>query len=216
VLLIVGKGPSRLELALWGGGRKAVNARDYQMGLRVVGRGLRSGRQGGCGSSTPLPICDGWMAFSSGYARYVRAGPEFHVWVCRARCRSCPSHALLPSFCLQGRLDSVEVIGPAVEAAVVNGIGTRSVARRAGVKHTTARSWCRRHHQRARRALARVSVIAAALRATTGIAGTSAEQAALSALRDLVSVLSPAAGIGEWPAVSLVTGGQWLAAMRPP
>ena len=32
------------------------------------------------------------------------------------------------------------------------GVGTRSVARRAGVRHTTARSWCWRHRQRARQA----------------------------------------------------------------
>jgi hypothetical protein len=161
------------------------------------------------------PACRAWMAFSSGYARYVRAGPVWRIWVRRARCRSCRSHALLPSFCLQGRLDGVEVIGPAVEAAVA-GVGARSVARRAGVKHTTARSWCRRHRQRARRALAVVTTVAAALGVGAGAAGGSAERAALSALTDLASVSGHAEEMGLWPAVSVVSDGKWLAAMRPP
>src|ERR1700736_859017 len=96
------------------------------------------------------PACGRWMIFWSGYGRWVRAGPVLRIWVRRARCPACGGrHGLLPSFCLLGRLDAVEVIGPAVEA-VAGGAGTRSVARGLGVTfaYTTVRGWWRRHRQR--------------------------------------------------------------------
>ena len=101
----------------------------------------------------PRPGCPGCaapMSFWSGYERSVRAGgPCRQLWVRRARCVSCrASHALVPSFCLVGRLDVVEVIGEVV-AAVVGGEGVRPVAARADVPHTTARGWVRRFARRA-------------------------------------------------------------------
>src|SRR5947208_12608307 len=58
------------------------------------------------------PACATAMALWSGYERSVRhRGPALKLWVRRARCRRCrASHARVPSFCLVGRLDAVEVI----------------------------------------------------------------------------------------------------------
>ena len=98
------------------------------------------------------PGCAGAMSFWSGYERSVRCGgPCLKLWVRRARCVPCrASHALLPSFCLVGRLDVVEVIGEAVAAVVVGvGVGVRTVAARLNVPHTTARDWVRRFLRRA-------------------------------------------------------------------
>lgn len=140
------------------------------------------------------PACGRWMIFWSGYGRWVRAGPVLRIWVRRARCPACGgSHGLLPSFCLLGRLDAVEVIGPAVEA-VAGGAGTRSVARGLGVTfaYTTVRGWWRRHRRR-------VGVLEVA----DGADG-------VEALKSVGGSVSAAVGIGVWPAVSLLSGGAWL------
>ncbi len=92
------------------------------------------------------------MSFWSGYERSVRhRGPFLKLWVRRARCRRCgASHALVPSFCLVGRLDDVEVLTSAVLTAVVGEArGVRPVAEEADVPHTTARDWVRRFCRRA-------------------------------------------------------------------
>ena len=45
------------------------------------------------------------MIFWSGYERFVRCGTDWRIWVRRAKCMTCQvSHALLPAFCLLGRL----------------------------------------------------------------------------------------------------------------
>ena len=66
------------------------------------------------------PACATPMVSWSGYERSVRQrGPALKLWVRRARCGRCrASHALVPSFCLVGRLDAVEVIGEALTAVV--------------------------------------------------------------------------------------------------
>ncbi|MDP9386344.1 MAG: DUF6431 domain-containing protein, partial [Actinomycetota bacterium] len=97
------------------------------------------------------PTCSAAMVFWSGYERSVRhAGPARKLWFRRARCRRCQaSHALVPSFCLVGRLDAVDVIGLAVTAVVGEGHGVRPVAAATDVPHTTARDWVRRFCRRA-------------------------------------------------------------------
>jgi hypothetical protein len=204
------RGASRYELALGGGARKAVAAYDHRMGLRPVSRGLRGGRQEGGGSPAALPGVWGWMMFWSGYGRWVRAGPVFWIWVRRARCRACggSSHALLPSFCLLGRLDAVEVIGPAVEA-VADGAGTRSVARGMGIAfaYTTVRGWWRRHRQR----VGLVEVVAGLGVSLPRLSAAVADEAdGVRALKTVGVSVSAAVGIGVWPAVSLLSGGAWL------
>jgi len=133
------------------------------------------------------------MTFWSGYGRDVRAGGVYRIWVRRARCRWCrSSHGLLPSFCLVGRLDSVEVIGPALKA-VAAGRGTRSVAAGLGptFPYTTVRGWWRRYRKRV---------------AVLGPAG------AVVAPETAARLLSTVGAVGVWPAVSLSSGGRWLAA----
>ena len=72
------------------------------------------------------------------------------LWIRRGRCSRClRSHALLPDFLLERRLDEVEVIGHALALGIVGGLGMRSVADRLGVPMTTARGWRRRFQLRA-------------------------------------------------------------------
>jgi hypothetical protein len=156
------------------------------------------------------PACGCWMMFWSGYGRWVRAGPVFRIWVRRARCGACggSSHALLPSFCLLGRLDAVEVIGPAVEA-VAGGAGTRSVARGMGIAfaYTTVRGWWRRHRQR----VGLVEVVAGLGVSLPRLSAAVADEAdGVRALKTVGVSVSAAVGIGVWPAVSLLSGGAWL------
>jgi hypothetical protein len=148
--------------------------------------------------------------FWSGYFRSVRSGAVLRIWVKRCRCGRCrSSHALLPSFCLVGRLDVVEVIGPALKA-VAGGSGTRPVA--VGVDglfaYTTVRGWWRRHRERGAWLW---GVVTAAARAwcvarPSGVSETDA----LAALEGVGVVVAAAVGVGLWPAVSLVSGGAWL------
>ena len=82
----------------------------------------------------------GW----SGYWRWVRGPDTGRLWIRRGRCSRClRSHALLPDFLLERRLDAVEVIGHALALGIVGGLGVRSVADRVEVPMTTARGWRR-------------------------------------------------------------------------
>jgi hypothetical protein len=89
------------------------------------------------------------MGFWGFYERDLRIGGIVRLTIRRVRCRRCAcSHALLPDFAAQGRLDSIEVIGAAIEA-MAEGTGARKAATVADVPHTTARSWRRRIEERA-------------------------------------------------------------------
>jgi hypothetical protein len=121
----------------------------WQTGLDVdayvaVGRELVVPRQACSG-------CGGRMQFWGWYERDVRVTAEVihRLVVRRVRCVDCQrSHAVLPGFVTWGRLDAVEVIGPALEAMCA-GAGMRGVAGGVGLKHTTVRDWRRRFAQRA-------------------------------------------------------------------
>lgn len=160
------------------------------------------------------------MSFWSGYERSVRAGgPCRQLWVRRARCVSCrASHALVPSFCLVGRLDVVEVIGEVV-AAVVGGEGVRPAAARADVPHTTARGWVRRF---ARRAAMLAAAFEAAVVEVSGLAPVLVVEPvgrALAAITSAFAAVRSRAGPGlpgPWPFAALVTGGRLLAANSDP
>lgn len=148
------------------------------------------------------PTCGRPMTFSSGYWRSVREGMVVaRTWVKRARCKRCrSSEALLPSFCLLRRLDSVEVTGPAL-AEVAAGLGTRRAAR--GIDelfaHTTLRGWWRRHRSRA-----------GWLAEVLGKGGLGAE-ALVAELEALGAALSVGLGVSTWAAVSFALGAAWLA-----
>lgn len=160
------------------------------------------------------PSCLAAMTFWSGYWRHVRVGVAWQVWVRRARCPSClVSHALLPSFCLVGRRFGVEVIGPVVDAHVA-GVGTRSASRTAGVEQWTVRSWCRRHLERARLAVAVAMALAVVFGAGVALPVAPVESVTLSAL-DAVVAGSATDDVGRWPTVSLLTRGMWLVPTPP-
>jgi transposase-like protein len=169
------------------------------------------------------PECSTAMVFWSGYKRAVRGdGLARTLWVRRARCRGCgASHALVPSFCLLGRLDAVEVIGAAIAAVVFRGRGVRPVAAEAGVPHTTARDWVRRFCRRAEMlgaAFAALVVEVAGSAPPAPTTGTGAARA-LAVMRAAVAAVGPRAGpaLGPpWRVVALVTGGKLLAANTDP
>jgi hypothetical protein len=119
----------------------------------------------------------------------------------------------LPSFCLPYRRYAVGVIGPAVEAHV-EGASLRAVAARAGLNEPAVRLWCRRFRQRAELVVAVVAGIAAGLGGRVGVAAGSAEAAVLSALQAGVAVMCERQGVERWPAISVLTGGVWLAPLK--
>ena len=169
------------------------------------------------------PDCATAMSFWSGYERSVRSrGPFLKLWVRRARCRHCrASHALVPSFCLVGRLDAVEVIGAVLTSVVVQARGVRPVAEEADVPHTTARDWVRRFGRRASlvgAAFAAVVVEVAGLAPALGAPWTMAHHAlaVIDAAFDAVSARAGPALASLWCFVALVTGGRLLATNTNP
>src|SRR5258708_33042693 len=90
------------------------------------------------------PGCGQRLAGWGGYWRWVRGPGTEHVWIRRGRCTGCRrSHALLPDFLLERRLEEVEVVGRCL-APHVTGLGMRNVAARLAVTMTTAHHWQRR------------------------------------------------------------------------
>ena len=102
--------------------------------------------------SVPRPDCPGCgqaMIFWPGYQRDVRVGTVRRIWVRRAKCVACAvTHALVPAFCLLGRLDATGVIGSGLLAGV-EGTGMRTAAAALDLPHTTVRDWWRRFRTRA-------------------------------------------------------------------
>ena len=167
------------------------------------------------------PACTKTMSFWSGYERSVRHRGRCHkLWVRRARCGPCrSSHALVPSFCLVGRLDVVEVIGELIAEVVKGKSGVRPSAERIDVPHTTARDWVRRF---ARRAAVLAAGFAAAVVEVLGVAPVLAHplpRQALEAIKaafDAVRCRAGPALWGMWAFASLVTGGGLLATTTNP
>lgn len=176
--------------------------------------------------AVPRPDCPGCataMAFWSGYERSVRhRGPALRLWVRRARCRRCgASHALVPSFCLLGRLDGVEVIGAVITAVVGEARGVRPVSEDADVPHTTARDWVRRFARRAAligAAFAAVAVEVSGV-APSASASPSLAEHALGAIGDAFAAVAARAGpalASLWCFVAQLTGGGLLATNTNP
>lgn len=97
------------------------------------------------------PSCLEPMTWWSGYPRFVRhEGDAYEIWIPRAACAPCgTTHALLPGFVAQNRLDSIETLGAAVESVVSGESGVRPVAGGLEVPHTTVRGWVRSFDRRA-------------------------------------------------------------------
>jgi len=166
------------------------------------------------------PDCEAPMRFRSGYWRDVRArgGMGQPMWVRRAECVRCRrSHALLPSFLFQGRLDVVDDIGTVVEA-VVGGVSlTGGAATALGVPYTTARDWLRRLRARAPTLAAGFVAVAVEVGAEAGVAALAVEAArrVVGALRLVAGALG-ASSPTAWALSSLITGGQLLATTTHP
>lgn len=66
------------------------------------------------------PTCVASMTFWSGYEHRIREGGRCSsMWVPRDRCSNCPvTHAPLPAFVLDGRLDVVESVGSVLNAVL--------------------------------------------------------------------------------------------------
>ncbi|MGH7536225.1 MAG: hypothetical protein ACREMG_11680 [Gemmatimonadales bacterium] len=159
------------------------------------------------------------MTFRSGYWRKADRD-RLVIFVCRGQCRPCGrSHGLLPAFCLVGRLDPVEVIG-AVLARVAAGAGVRPAAVEAGVPHTTARDWRRRHRARAPALAVGLAGLAASLGGPPLRLSPVAERAAVEAAGACWAVARRRFGDRApslWRLWSLVTGGAALgSATNPP
>jgi hypothetical protein len=169
------------------------------------------------------PACATAMTFWSGYERSVRhRGPALKLWVRRARCSRCrASHALVPSFCLVGRLDVVEAIGAVLTAVVAEARGVRPVAEEADVPHTTARDWVRRFCRRAGllgAAFAAIAVEVAGV-APKLLAPQAMAERALGAIASAFHEVSARAGPALpplWCFVALITGGRLLATNTNP
>lgn len=77
----------------------------------------------------PCPECGRQLRRWGGYWRWLRGSATQRLWIRRARCSSCRrSHALLPDFLLERRLDEVEVVGRALVLGIVIVLGMRKVA----------------------------------------------------------------------------------------
>ena len=110
---------------------------------------LALGRQVEVGEHA-CPDCGRPLSGWGGYWRWVRGRGTQRLWIRRSRCSSCQrSHALLPDFLLERRLDMVEVIGRALVLGIVIGTGLRGVADQVNVPMTTARGWRRQFRVRA-------------------------------------------------------------------
>jgi hypothetical protein len=182
----------------------------------ALGQRIEVGEQ-----ACPDPDCEqrrlgGW----SGYWRWVRGPGTGLLWIRRGRCSRClRSHALLPDFLLERRLDQVEVIGQALALGIVAGQGMRTVANQVGVPMTTAREWRRRFQVRAPYLAAVLVAVAIQLDPTAVVLSTNGEAAALEVLG--AAWLRARTRFGErvpavWRFWSLISGGQALGTNRSP
>ncbi len=165
------------------------------------------------------PDCGRRLAPWSGYWRWLRAEGERLIWIRRGRCSACRrTHALLPDFVHERRLDVIHLIGSALERGVL-GLGMAKVAENLGVPHSTARDWRRRHRARAPTLLAGLAELAISLGATLAELPTVAERAALVALRAAWKEAGRRLGglvPGLWRFWNAVCGGRALATNTDP
>ena len=174
-----------------------------------------------CEHACPGADCErrrlgGW----SGYWRWVRGPGTEQLWIRRGRCSRClRSHALLPDFLLERRLDEVEVIGHALALGIVGGLGMRSVANRLGVPMTTAREWRRRFQLCAPALAAALVAVAVYLDPTAVLLSNDGEAAALEALGAAWQRARTRSGERVptvWRFSSLISGGKALGTNRSP
>jgi len=180
---------------------------------------LALGRQVEVGEHA-CPGCGRQLGGWGGYWRWLRGPGTQRLWIRRARCSSCRrSHALLPDFVLERRLDEVEVIGRALVLSVVIGLGMRNVADQVGVPMTTARDWRRRFRLRAPVLTAAIVAFAVHLDPAAVLLEGDDETVAVQALGAAWQRARRRFGeriAGLWRFWSLISGGQALGTNRSP
>ena len=96
------------------------------------------------------PGCGEVMVRWGSYRRVARDGAAWRLLIRRQRCSTCKStHAVLLSFVTKWRLDTVEVIGAAIEEVLDEQRSRAEVARRIDVPPTTLSGWWQRFCERA-------------------------------------------------------------------
>ena len=167
------------------------------------------------------PECGQRLGGWGGYWRWVRGPASERLWIRRCRCSRCRrSHALLPDFLLERRLDEIQIIGHALALGMSGGVGMRPVAERLGIPMTTARDWRRRFRVNAVRLA--IVLVALAVRldpAPVLLSGADHERAAFEALG--ASWQRAQARFGArtpelWRFWSLISGGRVLGTNRSP
>jgi len=130
------------------------------------------------------PDCGLRLGGWGGYWRWIRGPGTERLWIRRCRCSKCRrSHALLPDFLLERRLDEVGVIGHALALSIGSGLGMRPLAERLGVPMTTVRDWRRRFQVNALMMVAALVAVAVHLDpAPVLLSATGHETVALEAL----------------------------------
>lgn len=126
------------------------------------------------------------------------------LWGCES------AQALLPSFVLARRVDVVETVGGVLVNVVTGARGVRPAARRAGVPHSTARSWVRRFAERARDISVAFAALAVELGGEALVPLTDPRAWALGAIETAfaaAAALPGWLGLGCWRFVSTVGGG---------
>jgi hypothetical protein len=160
------------------------------------------------------------MVFWGWYERDVRVGVVRRVAVRRQRCRACAvSQAVLPSFVVYGRLDSLEVIAAAVAMVGGGRRGLRRVAMFLDVAHTTTRGWWRRFRSRAVLLAVGFCRFCVAVGDVAPRLGGDEVAVALAAIggawRAARRRFGPRVG-RRWRFANAVVGGQWLSTNTDP
>jgi hypothetical protein len=157
------------------------------------------------------PLCAGPTQRWHGYLRHLRDDRDRLIWIVRIRCTACGvTQALLPSFVLPGRWDTVAALGQAAELAA-SGLGQRPIAALLARPETTVRGWLRR--------LRSIAVpLAATLLARAVALGWSGFELPVAPLPRLCAAVEALArrwpgdrSAGSWSVTNLVTGGDLLA-----
>jgi Domain of unknown function (DUF6431) len=167
------------------------------------------------------PVCGERLGGWGGYWRWVRGPGTQRRWIRRCRCSTCRrSHAVLPDFLLERRLDEVQAIGQGLALSIAGRLGMRTVGEQLGVPMTTARDWRRRFRTHARVLAARLVALAVNLDPTAVLlSATDDETSALEALG--AAWLRARTRFGErvsglWRFWSHISGGQALGTNRSP
>lgn len=165
------------------------------------------------------PSCGRPLRPWSWYERWVReGGRKGPIWIRRGRCPPCAvTHALLPDFVHQRRLDAVEVIGRALEMGA-QGMGAWRSSELLELPFSTVRDWRSRCRRRAPELLAKLAQVGLNVGAQIGelpVRVVAAMVAVLKAVWARCRERLPAL-VGLWRFWNVVCGGRALARNTSP